>query len=115
MIQFIIFIIHALQPLFIECSYPKVRGPVQVATSFTTFSLKLELIIKDFWNFKLYGVFKEFIICSTLGVLLDHPGSRLFVFPAVCQLLHQVLSRLRLRHGVKVRVSEKQTGVMSEN
>ena len=26
------------------------------------------------------------------GLLLDHSGTRLFVFPSVCQLLHQVLS-----------------------
>ena len=25
MIQFVVFILHAIQPLFIECDYPKVR------------------------------------------------------------------------------------------
>ena len=45
------------------------------------------------------------------GLLLDNPGTRLFVFSPVCQLLRQVLSRLRLR----VRAAEKQTGVMSAN
>ena len=67
-----------------------------------TSSLELELIIKDFCKFKPVYCRLNLYLFVTSGVLLDHPGSRLFVFPAVCQLLHQVLSRLRLRLSVKV-------------
>ena len=32
------------------------------------------------------------IFATLIGLLLDYTGSWLFVFSAVCQLLHQVLS-----------------------
>ena len=53
MMQFIIFIVHALQPLFIECSYPKVRSSVQSCNLIYKIKLELELNIKDFCKLKL--------------------------------------------------------------